>query len=104
MSVFGVLLSCLTVFMRLHRMLFRFLVFTFFVVMDSLAMMVSSGLVMSGRIMMRLTGSMFHGHEIGPFEEINVTQFAANFDQDISAIRWQRRKTAVLKRSRLTVT
>ena len=68
------LLSCLAVLMGLYSMLFRFLVFALFVVMNSLAVVVRGRFVMSSRIVVVLTGRVFHGHEMVLSKEIKLTQ------------------------------
>ena len=69
MSVFGMFMCLLTVFMSCNRMLLCFFVFSFFVMMNSFAVVVCRSLVMPGCIVVVLAGGMFHGHGMRPFDK-----------------------------------
>jgi len=62
MSMLGVFMCLLTVFMSGNRMLLSFFVLPHFVMMNSFTVVVCRCLVMSGCVVMVLTGRMFHSH------------------------------------------
>ena len=86
MGVLRVLLCRLAVLMRCDRMLFGLFMRSRLVMVHGLAVVVSRRLVMSGGIVMVLTGSMFHGHGIGPFKGVTTRNFG-NFYRDASVHR-----------------
>jgi hypothetical protein len=62
MSVLGVFMCLLTVFMSRNGMLLSFFVLSHFVVMKSFTVVVCRCLVMSGCVVVVLAGRMFHSH------------------------------------------
>ena len=73
MSVLGVFMCLLTVFMSRNRMLLSFFVLSHFVMMNSFTVVMCGCLVMPGCIVVVLTGGMFHGHSIRPFKKSVLT-------------------------------
>jgi hypothetical protein len=61
-SVLGVFMCLLTVFMSRNRMLLSFFVLSHFVVMNRFTVVVCRCLVMSGCVVVVLAGRMFHSH------------------------------------------
>ena len=62
MSLLGMFVCLLTVFMSCNSMLLSFFVLSHFVMMTSFAVVMCRRLVMPGCIVVVLTGGMFHGH------------------------------------------
>jgi hypothetical protein len=62
MSVLGMFMCLLTVFMSRNSVLLSFFVFSLFVMMNSFTVVMCRCFVMPGCIVVVLTGGMFHGH------------------------------------------
>jgi len=69
MSVLGVLMGFLTVFISCYGMLFCLFVFSLFVMMNSFTVVMCRSLVMPGCMVVVLAGRMFHGHGVCPFDK-----------------------------------
>jgi hypothetical protein len=83
MSVLGMFMCLLTVFMSRNSMLLSFFVFSLFVMMNSFTVVVCRRLVMPGCIVMVLAGSMFHGHWMCPFENIGANDRRSFIQEDL---------------------
>jgi hypothetical protein len=69
MSVLGMFMCLLTVFMSGNRMLLSFFVLSHFVMMNRFAVVVGRCLVVPGCVVVVLAGRMFHSHGIRPFDK-----------------------------------
>jgi hypothetical protein len=68
-SVLGVLMCFLTMFVSGHSMLLCFFVFSLFVMMDGFAVVMCRCLVVSGCLVVVLACGVFHGHCMRPFKK-----------------------------------
>ena len=64
-------------------MLFCLLMFSFFVVMNSFAVVVCRRLVVPGCFVVVLAGGMFHGHEMRPFEKKRGNDRRSSIQEDL---------------------